>query len=291
MWRFAHAAPHLTGPTRRVGRMLRLRDSRTGRPEPVPLVPGGLLRIFAPGPPAGLPGRAGDLRTALLGDLARRVGELHRMRVVVTRVLPAPTGGSGPATTTGADPYQLDLLALNVYPPEATSPAGPAGDTDGPDPPAGGIELRFPGADAARVRRWLVTGPVLRQGHPDPLAVSVSEVRDRGHDPLALRLDFLGQRYDGPLEWDWSRLEAAGRTLARWRAQVARWAEGPSAAMDAAAVGRVVAAATDDLDSPAALALLRGIEEDPELPAGAKFEMFAHLDRLFGLDLAREVGR
>jgi cysteinyl-tRNA synthetase len=56
-------------------------------------------------------------------------------------------------------------------------------------------------------------------------------------------------------------------------------------------VGAVDEAFADDLDTPAALAALRRIEKAPQPPPGAKFEMFAHLDWLFGLDLVRDVGR
>jgi cysteinyl-tRNA synthetase len=53
----------------------------------------------------------------------------------------------------------------------------------------------------------------------------------------------------------------------------------------------VYEAFADDLDTATALQTLRRIERDPELAPGAKFELFAHLDRLFGLDLARDVGK
>ena len=42
---------------------------------------------------------------------------------------------------------------------------------------------------------------------------------------------------------------------------------------------------------PASRALGKLSSPDPELAPGAKFELFAHLDRLFGLDLARDVGK
>jgi cysteinyl-tRNA synthetase len=53
----------------------------------------------------------------------------------------------------------------------------------------------------------------------------------------------------------------------------------------------VYKAFADDLDTATALQALRRIEKDQELSPGVKFELFAHLDRLFGLDLARDVGR
>jgi hypothetical protein len=47
----------------------------------------------------------------------------------------------------------------------------------------------------------------------------------------------------------------------------------------------------DDLDTPRALRELQALEADDDVPDGAKFEAFAAMDRLFGLDLARDVGR
>jgi putative hydrolase of the HAD superfamily len=42
---------------------------------------------------------------------------------------------------------------------------------------------------------------------------------------------------------------------------------------------------------PDALAALDRLAADDSLPPGARFEAFAHLDRLFGFDLASEVGK
>jgi cysteinyl-tRNA synthetase len=47
----------------------------------------------------------------------------------------------------------------------------------------------------------------------------------------------------------------------------------------------------DDLDTPAALRVLRALEKDAEIPPGAKFETFAYADQLLGLELARDIGR
>jgi hypothetical protein len=55
--------------------------------------------------------------------------------------------------------------------------------------------------------------------------------------------------------------------------------------------GDFLAALDDDLDTPAALRTLAALAADPVIPDGSKFETFAHLDRILGLDLAREVGR
>jgi len=43
--------------------------------------------------------------------------------------------------------------------------------------------------------------------------------------------------------------------------------------------------------SPAALASLTAMTHDAAVPASAKFETLAYLDRLLGLDLARDIAK
>lgn len=108
-------------------------------------------------------------------------------------------------------------------------------------------------------------------------------------DPLAPRLALLRVPYRTAAALSGADVLAAADDLDRWRGLVAGWAEHPSAAM--AGVDPVVERLQDDLDTPGALAALDRLAADDSLPPGARFEAFAHLDRLLGLDLASEVGR
>ncbi len=170
----------------------------------------------------------------------------------------------------------------------------------------GGIDLRFPHHEDERaqsnsvagrevVRHWVHGEHLLADGRKMAKStgnvVLLADLPARGLDPLALRLFFLSGRYRQQLNLTWNALEAADKTLRRWRARVAEWAEHPSKPMCAGYVPEVYDAFDDDLDTPAALQVLRRIERDGEIPPGSKFEMFAHLDALFGLDLVRDVGR
>ena len=170
----------------------------------------------------------------------------------------------------------------------------------------GGIDLRFPHHEDERaqsdctvgrevVRHWVHGEHLLFEGRKMAKStgnvVLLSDVVERGHDPLALRLAFLGSRYRTQVDMSWSAIAAADSHLSRWRALVAGWAEAPSRAMPEAYVAEVLAAYEDDLDTPRALQVLRRLERDSDVADGAKFEAFAHLDRLLGLDLARDVGR
>ncbi len=170
----------------------------------------------------------------------------------------------------------------------------------------GGIDLRFPHHEDERaqsnaavghdvVRHWVHGEHLLFEGRKMAKStgnvVLLSDVMSRGHDPLALRLAFLEHRYRQQMNLTWAAIGAADRTLARWRERVAEWAEAASQPMPSAYLAEVYEAFADDLDTPAALQALRRLEKDTEIPAGAKFEAFAHLDRLLGLDLARDVGK
>jgi len=170
----------------------------------------------------------------------------------------------------------------------------------------GGIDLRFPHHENERaqsnsvaghevVRQWVHGEHLLFEGRKMSKStgnvVLLSDLPGRGLDPLALRLAFLEHRYRQQMNLSWDTLEAADKTLRRWRERVADWARSPSAAMSSRYADAVAAAFDDDLDTPAGLRTLRALERDEAVSPGAKFETFAHLDRLFGLDLARDIGK
>jgi cysteinyl-tRNA synthetase len=170
----------------------------------------------------------------------------------------------------------------------------------------GGIDLRFPHHEDERaqseaaighevVRRWVHGEHLLAEGRKMAKStgnvVLLSDVAERGHDPLALRLFFLTGRYRQQMNLTWDALAAADKRLTRWRGKVADWAEAPSDAMAADYVQRIGDAFDDDLDTPTAVVALGELEKDDTVTAGSKFETFAWADRLLGLDLARDVGR
>jgi len=144
---------------------------------------------------------------------------------------------------------------LNVYPPDDVVT----------EPPAGALLVNCPQAEDSF--------------HVEEFSGEVAG------DPLALRLALLA------LPPKQSAIgEGAEATLLRWRAAVAQWAESPGAPLSKPHVEAALAAVTD-FDTSRAVEVLREVEADNQLAAGAKFETFAFLDRVFGLDLARDLGR
>jgi hypothetical protein len=96
--------------------------------------------------------------------------------------------------------------------------------------------------------------------------------------------------YHQPADLTEELLASADETVARWRRQVAQWAQSPSRPMPAR-ISQAAGAAFGDLDTVSALGLLRDLSDDADVPAGAKFETFVYADRILGLDLPRDIGR
>ncbi|MEZ7131659.1 cysteine--tRNA ligase [Nonomuraea sp. AD125B] len=170
----------------------------------------------------------------------------------------------------------------------------------------GGIDRRFPHhederaqSDAATghevVRHWVHGERLLFDGREMAESagnvVLLPDVTAAGLDPLAVRMAFLEHHYRRPLDLTWDTLRAADGTLRRWRSRVAEWAESPSAPMAAGHVERVESALGDDLDTPAALRVLRELERDESVAPGAKLEAFLHVDQVLGLDLPIDIGK
>ena len=170
----------------------------------------------------------------------------------------------------------------------------------------GGIDLRFPHHEDERaqsdsvaghevVQHWVHGEHLLFEGRKMAKStgnvVLVADLTASGLDPLAARLAFLEHHYRQQLNLTWETLAAADATLRRWRGQVASWAASPSRPMCAEVTGQIAAALDNDLDTRAAVAALRSLEKDPEIPPGSKFETFMHADQVLGLDLAADIGR
>jgi hypothetical protein len=196
---------------------------------------------------------AGGLRSYLVADLIRRVAQRHHLLVSVWQQEPAALDG------------------LNIYPAEFSGRP--------PEP----FDVAVAGADQ-------VTGaPPAHRMEPGEVRPGAPDVA--GLDPLALRLALLEHHYRVPAALARGTLEAADQTLRDWRGLVASWALSPSKPMCAQYVGDFLGALDDDLDSPAALRALGALADDAVIPPGSRFETFAYLDQLLGLDLVRDVGR
>jgi hypothetical protein len=289
--------------------VFRIYDTRAGRVEEVGSEPGGLLRLYIPGPSPNRPAQFGELRSLLVADLIRRNAEHRHGLTVVASLLVPGTGNDGGAAAPGAE-----AMGLNIRPAEQTTPAaareadlaapapGQADPTAAPGPadptapahaePGEIIVEAQPGlAAGGSVRHAVRVGPVTFDDRDAGAQVPLSALAENGLDPLAARLALMSFRHAEQAALTWDTLAEADRDLRRWRRLVAEWAEWPSRPMCAEVTANVAAAFDTDLDTPAALRALRGLEDDPQIPPGSKFESFLHADQLLALDLPREIGR
>ncbi len=248
--------------------MFRLYDTATGRAGPVRPACPGELRIWVAGQGGAPAVEAAELRSCLVADLVRRVAERHHL--LVTAWHQAPDGGPTGQAADRAQALRAAWDGLNIYPAEfAASPADPF--------------------DVAVVRGDQPGGSAAHRLEPGEVQPQVPD--GTGLDPLALRLAFLEHHHREQAVLSREVLKAADQALRGWREQVAGWARSPSKPMCAQYTGDILDAFDDDLNTPAAVRSLRALAADSEVPPGSKFESFAHYDQLFGLDLARDVGR
>ena len=166
----------------------------------------------------------------------------------------------------------------------------------------GGIDLRFPHHENERaqsnaaagyevVSNWVHGEHLLFEGRKMSKSagnvVLVSDIVARGLDPLALRLNFLENRYRSQIDLTWDALTAADSTITRWRKKLKDWGTSQKSAEAERVVSHLVDLILDDLGSADALVELRRIERDEDLAPGFRAFVFRELDQIFSLDLDR----
>ncbi|WP_371614059.1 hypothetical protein [Streptomyces sp. NBC_00454] len=269
--------------------MLRIADTRTGRFVEVPSGHRHLLRICVHLPAISARVDAVDLRAPLVGDVLARTAELRGLQALTVLITPDLAHEQGQA-------LDRAMAVLGIHPPATVG----AHQLTGTLCAAADVHLLASGAAAQDgVGGILVDVGQVSPAPPDgdipdgaPLLASglLDEFAPAGTDPLAVRMLLLGHAHHTPVTVTGAGLTEARRTLRRWRQQVADWAQEPSRPIPADLLQQAQAALADDLGVPAVLDMLRSVAGRADVPAGAKFETFAFLDRILGLDLAREVG-
>lgn len=229
----------------------------------------------------------GQVRAYLAADIVRRLSERSRLAPTVIDLLPDHE-----------DELREVCGRLNIHPPRQTLTPPVTADqfagmfTDGRREPVFDVGVRLAGGEAAGeglAGYWLEVGDSadatgVEAGRP------LAERLGLGAEPLSVRMTMLRHGY-GEALGDGGDLDGAAKTLRRWRELVARWARSPSGPMSRRYADAVAAAVAGDLDTAAALREMDALADDPGEPDGVKFETFAAADMLFGLDLARDIGR
>ena len=113
----------------------------------------------------------------------------------------------------------------------------------------------------------------------------VSDLVERGIDPLAFRYLTLQAKYRAPLNFTTENLMGADRALRQLRERVAEWSAG-GAASDPGLEDRFRRAIADDLDFPRVMALIAEVVRADIAPP-TKASMLTRWDSVLGLDLDR----
>ena len=237
----------------------------------------------------------GQLRGYLVADLLSRYSERTGLTPTVIDLLPRREAE-----------LRAACAELNIYPPRHTltlpvTEEQLAGQfPDGIREPVFDVGVRAAGEPAEPTAEglagyWIEVAGGGNGTAGDCAGTTSLERLELGAEPAAVRLNLMRHGYGemlgsgpqpGALEAD-----SARKDLARWRELVARWARSPSGPMSRRYADAVTAAFADDLDTATALREMAALADDAGVPDGVKFETFAAADRLFGLDLARDVGR
>jgi len=261
--------------------MLRLWDDRAGSYAELAADPAIPLRVCIHGPADGRWSGRADLRVLLAADVLTRIAELQGLQViaVLTAASPPPVA------------LERDVSALGIHAPAAYAAPGQA------EAPLGGpahvhLARNTAGLGAGGGGVFIGVGPVedLTNGEAGGRPGELEAPDGSGGDQLALRLALLSRSYRQSVTLTRAVLADAAESAGQWRRQVAEWAGQPSRPIPAAAAGKIRDAFDDDLGTVAALDVLRSMESGQDVPAGAKFETFLFVDRVLGLELAREIG-
>jgi hypothetical protein len=222
------------------------------------------------------------LRVLLLADLLARAAELRNLQVLTVLASDGQPAGQQAALERAADALGIHPAATHTS--SGGAPASPGGPIDVHVAAYGG---RLNDSESGLVVH-VSAAHLRRAGEQSDAARDL--LAGHEHDPLAVRLALMSFPSHEPADLTDSVLANARERLGLWRRRVAEWAELPSRPVPAH-TAETFRAAFDDLDTVTALALLRRLELDDGVPAGAKFETFLSADRILGLGLPSEIGR
>jgi hypothetical protein len=257
--------------------MLRLLDTRSGRHAQVKPARPGLLRLGAHLRPGGGEPDWTGVRVLLIADLLARAAELRGLQVLTVVVFPGE-----PAAEPGFAERAAGLFGIHPPAGRASSALAPAvlgGLAD--------VHITSQGVPDDQLRGLVTRAGAVRVRLPGSADADADALPG---DPLAMRLALMSHRPDHDADIDGTELARACDLAARWRVQVADWAESPSRPMRPRTRAELDAA-FGDLDMPLALQLLTGLAQEAGVADGARFETFAFADRILGLELARHVGQ
>lgn len=142
------------------------------------------------------------------------------------------------------------------------------------------------------VKHWMhgafLTIEGKRIGKSEGNAIRLTQLIERGINPLAFRYFLLGAHYRSPINFTWTALEAAQTALYRLNRAFADFPQG--GAISNKYRDEFIAAIRDDADMPRALAILHAVSKDDTLLPEDRRATMADFDRVLGLRLGETQG-
>ena len=114
---------------------------------------------------------------------------------------------------------------------------------------------------------------------------TISDLEEKGFDPLALRYLYLTGRYRDKLNFTWESLQAAQNALDNLYSEISSWDEPKIGCAEYEE--KFLTAINDDLNTPQALSLLWDLVKTPAYPTSAKLASITKFDQVLGLDLPK----
>jgi cysteinyl-tRNA synthetase len=144
---------------------------------------------------------------------------------------------------------------------------------------------------------FLVFGKSAKMAKSTGEIITVQTLVDKGFDPLAFRYLCLTAHYRSELAFTWESLQSAQNALSTLRENVRILAENLEECADKSPkyheyYKRFLEFVNDDLNMPKAIALTWSlIREEKKLTNREKYDLLLEFDKVFALDLARNVGK
>lgn len=118
---------------------------------------------------------------------------------------------------------------------------------------------------------------------------TVSDIVDRGFNPLSLRFFYMSAHYRTPLNFTWTSLQSADNTLKKLYSTVAEYRDTSNSEPSEDFIDKFKEALNDDINMPKALAVVWELIGSDE-SNGTKLVTLLRFDKVLGLDLDKHVG-
>lgn len=144
---------------------------------------------------------------------------------------------------------------------------------------------------------FLVFGKEAKMAKSEGKIITVKNLVEKGFDPLAFRYLCMTAHYRSELVFTWESLQAAQNALFTLREHVRKLSEDIEGKREWSKKaeeyrGKFLGAMNDDLNTPEALALVwKLVRDEKEISHREKYELLLEFDRIFALDLNRELIR